>query len=80
MPNSDFDVVTIKPVKPWMSEENELFKYASERISSIVQLGAPAWFRFIPLAKRDVVKANSSPEFKRYPSCFGRLHVRERLF
>lgn len=70
MPNSDFDVVTIKPIKPWMSEEDELFKYASERISRIVQLGAPAWFRFIPLAKRDVVKSNSSPRIQKISKLF----------
>jgi len=60
MPNSDFDIVTIKPVKTWMSEEVELAQYVSKRILQINSVTSPRWFRCIPLAKRDIVKLNSS--------------------
>ena len=70
MPNSDFDVVTIKPVKPWMSDEQELFNYISERISRIDQIGSPGWFKYIPLAKRDVVRLNSSSGIQKLSSFF----------
>jgi len=70
MPNSDFDVVTIKPLKSWMSSEDELFNYVSKRISLIVQLSSPGWFRFIPLAKRDVIKSNSNPRIRSVSKIF----------
>jgi glycosyltransferase involved in cell wall biosynthesis len=60
MPNSDFDVVTITPVKKWMSDEFEFTKYVTQRISRIDLVNSPHWVKFIPLAKRDVVKSNSS--------------------
>lgn len=70
MPNSDFDVVTIEPVKSWMTKEVELFEYVSSRITSIVQISTPGWVRFIPLAKRDVVKSNSNPRTQQLSRIF----------
>ena len=70
MPDSDFDVVTIEPVKSWMTKEVELFEYVSSRIASIVQISTPGWVRFIPLAKRDVVKSNSNPRIQKLSRIF----------
>lgn len=70
MPDSDFDVVTIKPIKLWMTKEVQLFEYVSARISSIVQIDTPGWVRFIPLAKRDVVKLNSKPLIQKLSKIF----------
>ena len=70
MPDSDFDVVTIEPIKSWMTNEVELFEYVSSRITSIVQISTPAWVKFIPLARRDVVNSNSNPRIQKLSKIF----------
>ena len=65
MPNSDFDVLTIESVKPWMREEDGLYNIAAAKIDNLVQAKAPSWTQLIPLAKRDVVKINSGQEIQR---------------
>ena len=60
MPNSEFDVVTLKPGKKWMSEETELSKYVLKRILKIEFVSCPSWVQHVPLTKRDIVKPNSS--------------------
>ena len=70
MPDSDFDVVTIEPIKSWMTNEVELFEYVSSRITSIVQISTPCWVKFIPLAKRDVVNSNSNPRIQKLSKIF----------
>jgi glycosyltransferase involved in cell wall biosynthesis len=73
MPNSDFDVLTIEPVKPWMREENGLYAIAAAKIDNLVQAKAPSWSQLIPLAKRDVVKINSGQEIQRISNLFWKL-------
>ena len=73
MPESDFDVLTIEPVKPWMAEENGLHDIAATKIDNLIQVKAPTWTRFVPLAKRDVVKTNSSREIQRVSNLLWKL-------
>ena len=73
MPDSDFDVITIEPVKPWMAEEKGLYDIAVAKIDKLVQAKTPSWTRFIPLAKRDVVKSNSRQEIQIISNLFWKL-------
>ena len=82
MPNSDFNVLTIRPLKGWMSDEDELFGYMVNRISRVIQIDPPHWIRFIPLAKRDLPKSNSHVGFRLFTkiiwkiSSFGAILLR----
>ena len=73
MPNSDFDVLTIEPVKPWMREEDGLYNIAAAKIDNLIQSKAPLWTQFIPLAKRDVVKISLGQEIQKISNLFWKL-------
>jgi glycosyltransferase involved in cell wall biosynthesis len=73
MPNSEFDVLTIEPVKPWMAEEKELYEIISSEIDNLFQVKVPTWTRFIPLAKRDVVNKNPDGRIQIFSNLFWKL-------
>jgi glycosyltransferase involved in cell wall biosynthesis len=82
MPNSDFNVLTIRPLKAWMSDEDEFFCHLVNKISKVIQIDPPNWIRFVPLAKRDLPKSNSRVGFRLFTkiiwkiSSFGAILLR----